>query len=795
MSSSTGYWRPVAADEINEPGGSYQANVSTGIIEKRIDGSPLDRPLSVTFFTNFAAQTAVREGLSLRDLLPRLQDTEAPNKGALPWLKLASFGDKRTPKGSFRNDANVLAIDGIEVDYDAGEVTPEDAAWGLELLGVAAVVYTSPSHTAEKPRWRVLCPTSRSLPPSEREGLVARLNRVFNGVLAGESFTLSQAYYYGRVAGGTSHRVFSVDGLAIDEATDIRPLGKSGSKGRVETSIDPDAIAPMPDERDRVPDTELIANILAGDVYHESLRDLAARYAGRGMRAVDIEVTLRGFMQQCREADRDARWRERMAEIPGMAKSAVEKFGAGRQTTEGGDLVLHSTSPQDSAREMIRRAFTTNGERILQHQGGVFHEWRGTHYEEMPKDAPKAAAYRFLGRAQTVDKEHKRAPFNPTRSKVADVLEALAAEAYLGVVRAPAWLDGGGNKPPASEFLACANGLLHIPSRDLLPHTPQFFSPNAIGYDFDPDAPAPREWLGFLRSIWPDDQQSIDALQELVGLLLTPNTSHQKLFLIVGPKRSGKGTIARVLTELLGRPNVCNPTLASLGSNFGIAPLIGKPLAIISDARLGAKSDHSVIAERLLSISGEDGQTVDRKYLTPWSGTLTTRFVILTNELPRLTDASGALASRFIIWRMTHSFYGREDQALTGRLVRELPGILNWALAGLDRLQTRGYLIQPASAKAEIDELETLASPVGAFVKECCEVGPGMTVGVDDLFGSWEWWCMAEKRRAGAKPLFGRDLRSVVPGLEISQSRDEGGRHRVYCGIALTRPPGGFERS
>jgi putative DNA primase/helicase len=86
------------------------------------------------------------------------------------------------------------------------------------------------------------------------------------------------------------------------------------------------------------------------------------------------------------------------------------------------------------------------------------------------------------------------------------------------------------------------------------------------------------------------------------------------------PRRSGKGTIARVLTALLGRDSVVSPTLASLQTPFGLAPLIGKPLAIISDARLGSRSDQAAITERLLSISGEDGLTIDRKFMPSWTG-------------------------------------------------------------------------------------------------------------------------------------------------------------------------------
>jgi putative DNA primase/helicase len=115
--------------------------------------------------------------------------------------------------------------------------------------------------------------------------------------------------------------------------------------------------------------------------------------------------------------------------------------------------------------------------------------------------------------------------------------------------------------------------------------------------------------------------------------MVSGDTRQQKMFLFVGPKRGGKGTIARVLSRMLGKHNVAGPTLASLGTNFGLQDLIGKPVAVISDARIGSKSDASFIAERLLSVSGEDLQNVDRKYLPPWSGYLPTRFVMLTNEL------------------------------------------------------------------------------------------------------------------------------------------------------------------
>ena len=60
-------------------------------------------------------------------------------------------------------------------------------------------------------------------------------------------------------------------------------------------------------------------------------------------------------------------------------------------------------------------------------------------------------------------------------------------------------------------------------------------------------------------------------LQEWVGYLLTQDTRQHKILLIVGPPRSGKGTIGRVLRELLGHENVVGPTLSSLGEGIWFA--------------------------------------------------------------------------------------------------------------------------------------------------------------------------------------------------------------------------------
>jgi putative DNA primase/helicase len=331
-----------------------------------------------------------------------------------------------------------------------------------------------------------------------------------------------------------------------------------------------------------------------------------------------------------------------------------------------------------------------------------------------------------------------------------------------------------------------ANGLLHMPTGDLIPHTPLFFTNHALPFAYEPEVPEPAAFLAFLDSIWGDDPEAIATLQEEFGYLLSGERRFQKVFLHIGPKRSGKGTIARIIRAMIGSTNVAGPTLAGLATNFGLAPLIGKPVAIISDARLSGRADSYVIAERLLSISGEDATDIDRKYQDAWSGTLPTRFVIMTNELPRIADASGVLASRFVILTMRRSFYGQEDHGLTDRLILELPGIFNWSLLGWRRLVERGRFVEPASSAQAAEAVEALSSPILAFVRAVCVVEPGASVPCHTLYDRWCRWCDAQGRDdPGIASSFGRDLRAAVPGLEIRQPRTAEGRLRVYDGVRL----------
>ncbi len=456
-----------------------------------------------------------------------------------------------------------------------------------------------------------------------------------------------------------------------------------------------------------------------------------------------------------------------------------------------GKRVLSTKRTLPTAKAYVEEFFTHADGHTLHCYAGVNLAWLNNRYSEQEDGTHNNRLLAWLHDALRYhvhkDGTQELVAFDSNPATVEAASKTIKAYVHLPAsITPPVWLDGRKNPDPL-ELLPTPSGNLHVPTGKLLPATPLLFNTNAIDFDYNPNAPDPLEWLKFLDMIWSGDVDSIGCLQEFFGYCLIADTSQQKMLLLVGPKRSGKGTIARILARLVGAANVAGPTVSSLAGPFGLQPLLNKTLAIVSDARFTGDAV-GIIVERLLCISGEDTLTVDRKFLSSVTLKLLVRFMFLSNELPRMNDASGALAGRFIVLRLTQSFYGKENVQLTNKLLRELPGILKWAIEGLKRLRQRGRFIQPESVKDAIREMEDLSSPVGAFVRDCCHVEAWHSVPVAEIFEGWQFWSKQQGRdHAGSQQTFGRDLRAAVAGIKTSRPRTEGGRDRLYEGICLTQ--------
>lgn len=471
--------------------------------------------------------------------------------------------------------------------------------------------------------------------------------------------------------------------------------------------------------------------------------------------------------------------------------SPVSKKGNGKDHTARSSgskgPILEPRNPRQWARELLKANTAKDGARLIHLYKGQLNVYRDSRY--IPLDARHGQeakiGWDFLdgARKQTDDGLE---PFKPSEHNVKELLSALKSLCLLdSKLDPPFWIGDAHDKPPPNECLAVANGILHISKESvtLIPPTPLYFNLNVSEVRYDPEAKCER-WEKFIDEIYPDDKESARTAQEWSGYCLTPDTRQQKVLVLVGESRSGKGTQARILKALIGKENTASLTVQSIKNDFGLQTLIGKQLATLPDAKFDSR-DPFTVAERILSISGEDDIPINRKYLPQWDGRLPIKLMILSNEAPSIRDNSAVVVSRFIVIDLKESFLGREELNLEKTLMAELPGILNWAIEGHKRLNTRGRFLQPESARDRIREMEGLASPIVSFVYDRCELREDYEVRFDNLYGRYRTWCEGWGYRPVSGNMFASRLRAVCPGLD--RQRRSVGKKRVwrYTGIRL----------
>jgi putative DNA primase/helicase len=305
-----------------------------------------------------------------------------------------------------------------------------------------------------------------------------------------------------------------------------------------------------------------------------------------------------------------------------------------------------------------------------------------------------------------------------------------------------------------------------------------------LPFEYNQSAVSPT-WDTFLKSVWPEDQQSIDTLQEMFGYILSGDTRQQKFFNIIGPRRSGKGTINKVLVALLGQHNTVAPELGELCDTFGLQPWLGKLLASFTDAR-APERNRSAVVSQLLRIVGGDTITVNRKNKEAWNGYLPTRLVIYSNELLQLTENSNALTGRMIVLKMTRSFFNHEDTELSHKLEQELGGIFNWAMEGLKRRLSRGgHFVQPDSGKEYLDVMAELGNPIGTFVEDALIFDPKSHARKEDVFAAFKHWALKKSMAPGTEQAFKRRFLAATQEYFVTSDliQINGERSSIYKGV------------
>ncbi|WP_185960124.1 DNA primase family protein [Planococcus soli] len=266
------------------------------------------------------------------------------------------------------------------------------------------------------------------------------------------------------------------------------------------------------------------------------------------------------------------------------------------------------------------------------------------------------------------------------------------------------------------EFINLKNGMFSLDTYKLYPHSPKYISTIQIPIDYDPLAGAPN-FNTFMEDITLHDAELIGVHQELVGYWLSVETKAEKAVYYHGGGANGKSVLASVVTELIGKENVSSVPLSDFSHPFGLESMIGKSINIAAENELGGKA---LKTENFKAIVSGDTITVNLKYRPAISYTPYCRLLFLVNSLPDSMDVTNGYFRKLMIVPFNRTFSADERNVnLKEELLKELQGILNWALEGLKRLRLNNFQFSQSDAINECQNAyNTDQNPVKEFYLE-----------------------------------------------------------------------------
>ena len=351
---------------------------------------------------------------------------------------------------------------------------------------------------------------------------------------------------------------------------------------------------------------------------------------------------------------------------------------------------------------------------------------------------------------------------SPSMSDLSGSVRMTRIKLAASVDKMPAWRNNPDRNTDGT--MVFNNGILDLNTNTFSTHDVNLLTNNILSYDYDPAATCPN-WERFTQDLWGQDPETIRCFRQWMGYCMVRDYRHQKIAALIGKPRSGKGTIARVMRELLGKFNVASPALAKLSEPVTLHAMSGKLLAAIPDASSVMGPGAAAVMETLKSISGNDAVTFDRKYLPASTEEISARIMLIANEFPQFNDASGAIVDRILYFPFDISHAGREDPDLTGRLLAELPGIAIWAIHGLLDLREQGRFTESETTRLKKRRLRCQLSPALSFANELLEPDSNTFIDENVLYQRYVGWCRSTGTYFMSRDQLGRAMESAVDGI------------------------------
>lgn len=460
-----------------------------------------------------------------------------------------------------------------------------------------------------------------------------------------------------------------------------------------------------------------------------------------------------------------------------------------RELPEAGTDELPDLSEERNRTDIgASKAFVVLHGRDLRHvHGEGWRPWSGKAWSpdrtgEVMARAKATAAAMLRSAVEINDRENQKAAVKwalklHSEARLTAMINLAAAEPGIGVTREAFDRD--------PWTLNVENGAIDLKTGALRAHRRSDMICNMAGVHYDETAVCPR-WLSFLECIFDGNANLTSYVQRLFGYSLTADIREQVLVFFHGGGANGKSTAIRIAMDLLGDYARTAPMRALLvGRNdehpTAIAGLRGARLVAGTEADEGRRLAEAVVKQ----LSGGDRVTARRMREDYFEFVPTFKIILAVNHRPEIRGTDAA------IWRRIHLVPfnvtipdDEQDRDLLNKLRDELPGILNWALAGCLEWQ-RGGLRPPSEVLEATKAYRADSDVLAQFIEEACVLARVTSVGKGELFKAYTTW--TDKR--GERPIGKRSFGDRIREHGIAEDRDRQRGH-FWKGIGLLTTEG-----
>lgn len=327
------------------------------------------------------------------------------------------------------------------------------------------------------------------------------------------------------------------------------------------------------------------------------------------------------------------------------------------------------------------------------------------------------------------------------RGKEGFIAEARHLE---GVPVLPSEMDRAGNA------FNVRNCLISLKTGKTAEHDKKYMISKLAPVTYDENAKCPR-WDRFIEEITCGDKSLQLYLQRMIGYCMTAYTKEQCMFFLYGNGSNGKSVFVDTIAYMLGEYAAsCQPETVMMRDRNNtargdLARLKGARMVVTSEPNDGCRLDEGIVKQ--MTGGTENKLTARFLYGREFEFSPEFKIVMSTNYKPVIKGTDNGIWRRVRLIPFTAEFTKENrDPQLTEKLRRELPGILNWAIAG-----AVGWCKEGLPPCAIIDEAgqeyRSEMDRVQQFLDDCTTRSESSSTQASTLYKCYKAWCSEQGDR------------------------------------------------